>query len=59
VSFIVCVALCAVFRAWCDILFDMCISVLGFDVVPLPPGKTRFAVQTNDNENITYSSNPN
>jgi hypothetical protein len=41
---IVRVALCAVF---CVILCDMCICVLCFIVVPLPPGKTPSVLKLN------------
>jgi hypothetical protein len=50
VFFIDCVPLCAVFcLSWCDILCNMCISLLCLIVVPLPAGKTPFAVELNNN----------
>jgi hypothetical protein len=52
VSFIVCVALCVDLFERCVILCDVYFCVLCLIVVPLPPGKTPFAVQISNNEII-------
>jgi type IV secretory pathway component VirB8 len=57
-SFIVCVALCAVFCLnVVFVLCDMCICVLCLIVVPLPPGKNPFVVQINNNNNNVIQFN--
>jgi hypothetical protein len=51
--FIVCVVLCAVFRLIVVLLCVICIAcVLCLLLVPLPPGKTPFAVKINKNKYI-------
>jgi hypothetical protein len=47
VSFLVCVVLCAVLSERGVILCVLCLIV-----VPLPPGKTSFAVQLNNNKKL-------
>jgi hypothetical protein len=49
--FVVCVALCAVFRLIVVLFCVMCvICVLCLIVVPLPPGGNPFAVKINNNK---------
>jgi hypothetical protein len=43
------VKICYLFEHF--ILYDMCIRVLCLIIVPLPPGKTPFAAQINNNNN--------
>jgi hypothetical protein len=58
VSFIVCIALSAVFCLSVVCYFcEMCIFVLCLTVVPLPPGKNPFAVQLNNNNNNNFATN--
>jgi hypothetical protein len=56
VSFIVYVALCVMFclSMVCYFVWYVYFYVLSHIVVPLPPGKTTFAVQLNSN-NVSYS----
>jgi hypothetical protein len=53
VSFIICLALCAVFclSVMCYFLWYVYFCVLYLIVVPLPPGKIAFVVQLNNNRN--------
>jgi uncharacterized sodium:solute symporter family permease YidK len=58
VSFIVCVVLYAVFRFIVVLFCVMCVNcLLCLIVLPLPPGKTPFAVKINNNNNNNNNMN--